>query len=275
MRLAASLFLFAFFGLQTVGASPITPTSLIPETGPYGSFAVLFSPDEMPGVADAAAADYLRPDGRRLGALLVANTTSSFDADFIRAAFVGGSIVARSSRVMAGGAFDVVTLLREDGAEVFSIGFVAHFADGLVMVDGSALFPVPAGEGALSVLAWAESEEAAALLVASSLELVALMQPLGFAQEAPFTEANLAAPSAYPNPFTESSTIGVTLDEAAHVELAVFDALGRRVALLASGPLEAGSHRFALEGNDRTAGVYLARLVVDGRMSTSRITRMR
>jgi hypothetical protein len=44
----------------------------------------------------------------------------------------------------------------------------------------------------------------------------------------------------YPNPFNPSTTIGFTLDVSGETTLKVFDALGREVAVLADGYLEAG-----------------------------------
>ncbi len=261
--------------VQAASASPIPPSSLIPETGPYGSFALLFNPDGLPGVAETAAADYLRADGRRLGALLVASTLPNYNTELVTAVFSEGGISARTSRVMAGAMFDVVTISREDGGEVFAIGFTAYAEGGWMMIDGNAPHSLPADGDALHVVAWAESEEAAALLIASSLELIARAEPLGFVQEAPIAGSGLAAPSVYPNPFVETCTFELNLAATASVDLAVFDTLGRRVAVLASTSLEAGVHRFAFEADDLPAGVYVARLVVDGRRSTRRITRMR
>ena len=144
-----------------------------------------------------------------------------------------------------------------------------------MMIDGDAPHSLPADGNALYVVAWAETEDAAALLIASSLELIARAQPLGFVQDAPPAGPLLTAPAAYPNQFAGSCTIEVYLANTASVELMVFDALGRRVAVLASTSLEAGVHLFAFEADDLPAGVYVARLVVDERMSTRRITRMR
>jgi len=273
--LLLAAFLAGFLAIQAASAGPIAPSSLIPETGPYGSFALLFNPDGLPGVVDAAAADYLRADGRRIGALLAASALADYDTELVTAAFADGSITARTLRVMAGAVFDVVTISREDGSEVFAIGYTAYTEGGRMMVDGNAPHSLPAVGDALHVLAWAETEDAAALLIASSLELIARVQPLGILQEAPTTGPRLAAPAVYPNPFAGSCTLEVELTAAASIDLAVFDALGRRVAVLASASFEAGAHRFAFDADDMPSGVYVARLIVDGRMSTRRITRMR
>ncbi|HXG01391.1 MAG TPA: T9SS type A sorting domain-containing protein, partial [Bacteroidota bacterium] len=75
----------------------------------------------------------------------------------------------------------------------------------------------------------------------------------------------------YPNPFNPSTTIGYTLPVAAEVKLSVFDLLGREIAGLVNGRLEAGSHSVIFDGNGLASGVYLYRLDArgsDGRLFT-------
>ncbi len=75
------------------------------------------------------------------------------------------------------------------------------------------------------------------------------------------TEASL---SVFPNPAAGAATLAGTLPERAHLRLAVFDVLGRRVAQLADGQAEAGDHRFAFDGQHLPAGVYLIRAEFSG-----------
>ena len=64
---------------------------------------------------------------------------------------------------------------------------------------------------------------------------------------------------AYPNPFRQQVEIALTVPAAGAVRVAVFDALGRRVAVLWDGPLTAGVHPLALDGAGLAPGVYLVR----------------
>ncbi len=73
----------------------------------------------------------------------------------------------------------------------------------------------------------------------------------------------------YPNPFNPMAKVAFTLSAPANIRLAVFDARGRRVASLASGPWDAGKHSVVWNGHDSSgrsmpSGVYLARLSVRG-----------
>ncbi|MBM4131977.1 hypothetical protein FJ250_13285, partial [bacterium] len=68
-----------------------------------------------------------------------------------------------------------------------------------------------------------------------------------------------------PNPFNPVTEITWRLPAAGPVVLAVYDAAGRRVALLASGHHEAGEHTFRWTGRDESgrevgSGVYFSRL---------------
>ncbi|WP_420454363.1 T9SS type A sorting domain-containing protein [Rubrivirga sp.] len=74
--------------------------------------------------------------------------------------------------------------------------------------------------------------------------------------------AALAAGS--PNPFHAGTTFEVTLDAPGHARLAVYDVLGREVAVLADGPRGAGADRVTWTPTGLPAGLYLARLLVDG-----------
>ncbi len=85
---------------------------------------------------------------------------------------------------------------------------------------------------------------------------------------------------ASPNPFHPSVTLTFSLPEAAPVDLAVFDATGRRVCQLLHGVQGAGGH--AIEWNRTGAaesglgsGVYFCRLNVRGSSQTIMVTRVR
>jgi hypothetical protein len=67
----------------------------------------------------------------------------------------------------------------------------------------------------------------------------------------------------YPNPFNPVTTIGFALPETGRVRLAVYDGLGREVALLVDGTLEAGHHEARFDAMDLPTGAYLYRLTTD------------
>ena len=66
----------------------------------------------------------------------------------------------------------------------------------------------------------------------------------------------------------------LALARAAEVRAAVYDVLGREVAVLHGGPLAAGSHWLAFDG-DLPAVVYLVRAAGDGVRAAQRVTVVR
>ena len=73
---------------------------------------------------------------------------------------------------------------------------------------------------------------------------------------------------AYPNPFTDATTLTFSLELAQRVSLVIYDALGREVARPVAGIWPAGEHRVVWEAGQWTAGVYYARLTAGGRVAT-------
>ena len=64
----------------------------------------------------------------------------------------------------------------------------------------------------------------------------------------------------YPNPFNPSTLISYQLPAAGHVDLRVYDLLGREVAVLVSGVQAAGIHNVSFNASSLATGVYLYRL---------------
>lgn len=76
----------------------------------------------------------------------------------------------------------------------------------------------------------------------------------------------LSAPS--PNPFSGSTRLTLTVEQTTSLSVAVHDALGRRVALLHDGTVQAGTYSLRVDANDLPPGLYLIR-ATDGRGQTS------
>lgn len=60
----------------------------------------------------------------------------------------------------------------------------------------------------------------------------------------------------YPNPFNPSTKINFSLPEAGNYSLKIFDVLGREVATLYNGQLNAGSHQATFDASRFSSGVY-------------------
>lgn len=91
--------------------------------------------------------------------------------------------------------------------------------------------------------------------------------PLRVANEDRASNSGLRLESAAPNPFRSETTIRFALDAPSPVRLAVYDALGREVAILVDGEVAAGSHAQRFDGSALPNGVYLFRLDAMGQQA--------
>jgi hypothetical protein len=64
----------------------------------------------------------------------------------------------------------------------------------------------------------------------------------------------------YPNPFNPTTVVRYQLPAAGDVTLAVYDLLGREVAVLVRGRVDAGVHEVTFDASGLSSGVYLYRL---------------
>lgn len=90
--------------------------------------------------------------------------------------------------------------------------------------------------------------------------------------EAPATEAVFALGPVSPNPAASGTEVPYSLREAGPVRVTVYDALGRRVALLADAHAEAGWHTVPLDTSALESGTYLVRLSAGGEVRTRPLT---
>ena len=79
----------------------------------------------------------------------------------------------------------------------------------------------------------------------------------------------------YPNPFNPSTTICFELSSAADVDLRVYDLRGQEVALLANGPMAAGSNRFTFNAEGLPSGMYIYSLRTNEQMQTGKMLLVR
>ena len=66
--------------------------------------------------------------------------------------------------------------------------------------------------------------------------------------------------SVYPNPFNATETLSLVLPFGSHTVVEISNALGRHVATLHDGMLEAGEHRFTFDASALPWGIYFARV---------------
>ncbi|EOZ96053.1 Protein of unknown function DUF11 [Indibacter alkaliphilus LW1] len=75
----------------------------------------------------------------------------------------------------------------------------------------------------------------------------------------------------YPNPFTDKTTIPISLPLSSNISFQVFDQMGRLVSTLHKGVLKQGKHYFEWDASDLSPGIYFYRIEGLGFMDTKRM----
>lgn len=83
-----------------------------------------------------------------------------------------------------------------------------------------------------------------------------------------------------PNPFNPAATISYSLPDPCRASVTVYDAAGRRVAVLADGPHDAGPHTVTWRGrddrgNELGSGVYFLMLETEESRATRKMVMIR
>ncbi len=82
----------------------------------------------------------------------------------------------------------------------------------------------------------------------------------------------------YPNPFSSESSVGngetkvkFTLPNTMNITLKLFDISGREVNSILDGQIEAGIHAIKLSGKNLSSGVYILRLIGEGKTKSVKL----
>ena len=76
----------------------------------------------------------------------------------------------------------------------------------------------------------------------------------------------------YPNPFNSRMTVGYDLNKQMEMKLAIFDVLGKQVAIIENGVQPAGRYNLTWDAKDVTSGVYFVKLQTPDRNFTRKVT---
>ena len=152
--------------------------------------------------------------------------------------------------------------------------FQANYTSGLRILDLSdienprevAFFDTVPGEanlgfgGAWSVYPFFQS----GVIVVSSISqgvFIVEATSIQVATETDEAPAQFVLSQAFPNPFNPQTSLTLTLAQAQPVRVAVYDVLGREVAVLQDGALPAGVHPLTFEATGLPSGTYLVRAI--------------
>jgi hypothetical protein len=107
---------------------------------------------------------------------------------------------------------------------------------------------------------------------------VSIDQVTSVAEHGRVVPASFGLDPNYPNPFNGVTRIGFRVPAGAGgegVRLAVYDLLGREVAVLVDAPLAPGSYAMPFDAAGLASGIYLARLQAGGHVETRRMILMK
>ncbi len=76
----------------------------------------------------------------------------------------------------------------------------------------------------------------------------------------------------YPNPFTQKTTIPLTLPKEAEVQIKIFDITGRLVKILIDKELPAGDNTIPFDPSDLASGLYFYQVMVDDEVRVKKMT---
>ena len=96
--------------------------------------------------------------------------------------------------------------------------------------------------------------------------------PVANEQNSPPVANDMVRVNVMPNPVHGWAQVTLRLVEASRVRVAVYDVLGREVAVLAEGRLAAGTHTLPWETGPLPGGVYIARAEAEGASVSRRVT---
>lgn len=85
-------------------------------------------------------------------------------------------------------------------------------------------------------------------------------------------EKNDVTAQNHPNPFNPSTTISFSIPERSHVELVVYDLLGRKVATLASRNFASGDHSMRFNASALASGIYFYHLKTENHNLVKQMT---
>ncbi|MDX1418486.1 MAG: PA14 domain-containing protein [Rubricoccaceae bacterium] len=253
---------------------------------PLGNWAALEGPGATLGAGDGLTGSYFRNMDLR-------------DLDFVRADSVvafdwgrdgpGGSVGENAFSIRWEGYVASLFsgpitfhVLSNDGVRLWVDGqlVIDRWVTGDDPVDAEGTLPLVSGEAVPIVLEYFDAAGRAEVelswsspwyprMLVPQLQLYTeLPQPLPQNPVGSSAEMLSLEPGA-PNPFATRSTLGFTLPADGPVRLAVYDLLGRQVAVLVDEERQAGRHTAVLDAEGLASGAYVVRLEAAG----ARVTR--
>lgn len=135
---------------------------------------------------------------------------------------------------------------------------------------------IPGFDGAWTAYPYFDSGIVAVSSRDEGLFLLDFTQTSTAAEDEAELPEQLRISSAYPNPFTSQSQLSITSPTNQHISVQVFDMLGRQVAQIYEGFVQAGTAQLVtVEGGSLPSGAYIVRAIGKTYTATHFITKVR
>lgn len=136
---------------------------------------------------------------------------------------------------------------------------------------GTGPVTIAAGQSETITIAVVAGSSAADLIENADAARIAYGKPVG--TDSPAEAATASALSkAYPNPTSGRVQVDLSVVTAQHVRVAVYDALGRQVAVVLDGPVSPGTQALTVDAGALPTGMYFIRAAGESFSSTQRVT---
>jgi len=157
---------------------------------------------------------------------------------------------------------------------VVSNNFIRGGGDGYAVLAEKAIDPYDAGPLDVDVLlAYLEQHDSISPTIEGRIVVGSAVTAITDEQNLP---GHFRLSAAYPNPFNPNTMLRLELDRSQHTTAAVYDMLGRRVALLYDAMMSAGTHTLTWNATDDdgrrvASSMYLIRLQAGDRVETRKL----
>jgi len=146
-----------------------------------------------------------------------------------------------------------------------------HDADFIIELNDNAWISDYATSGNQTILVIVEPSEGELFTTSGNYEIVDMIIANSHDAITAMVVREFALSDAYPNPFNPSTTVELTVPEAGHVSVMVYNIAGQLMAELADSYMDANQYQFTWQGENLPSGMYLLRAEYAGQVSTQKL----
>jgi hypothetical protein len=183
---------------------------------------------------------------------------------------------------IVGGRFDDATSAKliksENGLTLQADGYIGgvqmtlrHGADFTIKLSENSWIADYSTSGNQTILVLVQPAKGKLFTTSGDFEIVDMIVANSHDAISTMVVREFALSSAYPNPFNPSTTVELSVPEAGHVSVMVYNVTGQLITKLADSYMNANQYQFTWQGENAPSGMYLLRAEYAGQVSTQKI----